>query len=446
MLQLSLPNKFYQELAYIAKVMLLRFLGLDYHLSEHASNEIIIQTTTGRKLILNNSFFAKVEENYLQSRYLPNKAFCLQYTLTQKEKIPVIFGKPEITISEKEINCGPDLFASAFFMLTRWEEYVRKERDSHDRFPLEASLAYKADFYQQPVVDQYTELLWSMLHHLDPSLKRKKRSFQVIPTHDVDHLRRWRSLRKIAEAPYLDFVLQKKPLIGLKNLQSIATTLIKPEKDPYNTFDYLMQKSEHYGLQSRFYFMAGGLSRYDNNYQITSEEAKKLIDKVSKREHIIGFHPSYSTGKDARQWKKEWLRLKKVAPEAKAEGRQHYLRFSVPFTWQIWEDQGMHRDSSLYYPESPGFRCGTCHEFPVFNFLTRQTLKLKESPLICMENSFMHYQNLNPEAAREEVKKVYLATQKYQGNFVLLWHNSSLFTPRTRPYLSLYEDTLQGFS
>mgnify|MGYP000971870045 CR=1 FL=1 len=48
----------------------------------------------------------------------------------------------------KTIICEADVFASCFFMLTRWEEYVNKNRDKHDRFSANESLAYKQGFFR----------------------------------------------------------------------------------------------------------------------------------------------------------------------------------------------------------------------------------------------------------------------------------------------------------
>jgi hypothetical protein len=39
-----------------------------------------------------------------------------------------------------------DLFAAAFYLLSRYEEYLSQEKDQYGRFPAEASLAFKAGF------------------------------------------------------------------------------------------------------------------------------------------------------------------------------------------------------------------------------------------------------------------------------------------------------------
>lgn len=82
-------------------------------------------------------------------------------------------------------------------------------------------------------------------------------------------------------------------------------------------------------------------------------------------------------------------------------------------------------DSTLGYPEAEGFRCGICREFPVFNFLTRKMLNLREKPLLAMDVTLAHYRQYSPEAAFEKLQLLRRQVEKHGGEFVLLWHNSS---------------------
>ena len=106
-------------------------------------------------------------------------------------------------------------------------------------------------------------------------------------------------------------------------------------------------------------------------------------------------------------------------------GRQHYLRFEIPITWQSWEDNGLEIDSTLGYAEMEGFRCGTCYEYTVYNFITRKKLRLKENPLIFMEVSVMDYQNIREsEKFLVKLRDMVRIAKKYKGNFVFLYHNT----------------------
>ena len=447
MLLIWSSKKFMLEKAYVWRVLLKEFLGVEYQLTyDDSVTGYKIQLENNALLSFKDAFFGQHSEDaYAHEDHIPSAVEQLNHALSDNKAVPIIYGTPQLLIEETQITCGLDIVASCFFMLTRWEEHAVRQRDEHGRFPLRASLAHRMGFYQQPVVNQYVELLWNMLTHLDPSLTRKKRTFRVIPTHDVDRMRRWRGFKKSLEVPYRNFVIEKNSARGISNLRDIMQVRLGLKDDPYDTFDYLMRASEKFGLQSRFFFMAGGETKYDNHYKLGHLAVQDLLETIKSRGHQIGFHPSYNSYNRPLLWRQERDALAALAPRKITKGRQHYLRFEVPTTWQIWEDAGMSVDSSMCYPEAPGFRCGTCYAFPVFNFLTRYTMSLYESPLICMEASVIEYMHLSPEAAEEEIRRVYEETQRYQGKFVLLWHNSSLFTEEHAPYRRLYEKILRGF-
>ncbi len=444
MLLVRSSNKFMLEKAYVWKVLLDDFLGIDHHCRfEDSATGYRLELENGAELILDDAFFSqRGEEDYVNEALIPLTVASLNHPLTDDRDLPVIYGQPCCQVSETRIECGVDVVASCFFMLTRWEEYVVEERDEYGRFPLQASLAYRAGFFQQPVVNQYVELLWALLQHLDSSLVRKKCAFRIVPTHNVEHIRKWRGLAHLFDVASDD---KKSLRTAWRNLQNFAEVKLGMKDDPYDTFDYLMRASEKFGLQSRFYFMAGGETKHDNHYRINQRKVQELLEVINNRGHRIGFSPSFNSATRPLLWQQERDMLRALAPQRITKGRQHMLRFAVPTTWQIWDDAGMLVDSSLGHAEQPGFRCGTCYAFPVFNFLTRQMLSIYESPLICSETSLVDHMRLSPEVAEQEVRRVYTEVQRYQGNFVFQWNNDALFTEAHAPYRPLYEKILRGW-
>ena len=68
--------------------------------------------------------------------------------------------------SDGGIQLGLDIFGSVFFMITRYEEVVKSDRDEYDRFPAAASLAYQEGFLDRPIVNEYLEILWTCMKRL----------------------------------------------------------------------------------------------------------------------------------------------------------------------------------------------------------------------------------------------------------------------------------------
>jgi len=426
MVKINIPHNFIPERLYIVDIFFNEFLELKYkvEIKKIKDYEIIFNN---KKLIIKDYFFSifKDDLEYLSKKNIPKKVkFTKNHFLVEKD-IPIIYGNDELKMNENEIICGVDIFASSFFMLTRWEECVNKIRDIHNRFPVKESLAFNNDFLHRSVVNEYIEMLWNMLKFLGISQKRKEKNFKLILTHDVDYLYKWKSWKYIFRTMGGDILKRNNLKLAMGRINQYKNILQGKEKDPYDTFDWLMDKSESIGIKSRFYFMSRGITRHDNNYKI--EEIIPIIKKIKKRGHIIGFHGSYASYNNYQQWRKEKELLESVYQGEITEGRQHFLRFEVPITWQIWEDNNMQIESTCAYVEKEGFRCGTSDEFSTFNVLTRKKLSLKERPLVIMDSTL---QNSNyMDLSTDEVLKVFnyyiKITKKYKSKISILWHNSN---------------------
>lgn len=428
MLTIETPDNFIPERTYILNIVFGVFLGLKYIIKFGSQTNYEIVLDNGNRITIQDKFFRIHNDgiNYLQKKNIPESVLYVTNPFLAEKDIPAIYGTDAISITSDKIICGVDLFASSFFMLTRWEEHVNETRDSHDRFPVWSSLAYQNDFLDRPVVNEYAELLWNMLRHLGCKQKRKKRGFSLIPTHDVDDIYLWPNRKKAIQTATGDLLKRysvRKVSQTVDNYLAIKSGKIK---DPYDTFDELMDFSEKCGAKSFFFFLSGGKTAYDNRYTLNDPFIINLMQKINERGHYIGFHPSYDTYTNSERWFKEYRLLSYSSPQPVKYGRQHYLRFQVPITWEIWDNNEMHWDSSLIYAEKEGFRCGTCYEFSVFNVLTRKTLKLKEYPLIVMDTNFNKDQEAQTVNIMERIDLLLNRVKKYNGNFVFLWHNSNI--------------------
>lgn len=434
-MKITIAKNYAIERTYIVNILFKQFLGLNYTLeiAESAAHPYQI-TWENKQLLFTSDFFPKSEqESYLSPEYLPQ----ISHYQEKNFDTIVLYGKPNIVWSDSEITCGIDLFGSAFFMLSRWEEYVEKTRDAHGRFPASVSIAYQNNFLHRPIVNEYVELLWKMLQHLGILQKRKAWQFKIIPTHDVDLPRLWWNVKDKARS-LAGSLLKRR---SLKEFSTLTNSVIK-NKDPFDTFDYLMSESEKNGLQSHFFFMSGGTSEKDNHYIISHPEIQNLIQSIHERGHYIGFHPSYNAYNNSEQFGKELDTLQLVSPQPITSGRQHFLCFEVPTTWQIWEQYGMAWESSMTYPEQVGFRCGVCYPFPVFDVLERKALQLIERPLIAMEVSLVQYQKASVDESNLQLQQLKNTVQQYNGELVLLWHNSSL-NLQWAQYRGTYEAAIQ---
>jgi len=261
--------------------------------------------------------------------------------------------------------------------------------------------------------------------------ERRKRKYQLIPTHDIDLIRYPLFFRRLLG----DFIKRKNFNMAFKRLSYILGM-----RNPFNTYEFLMSKSEEHNVLSRFYFINGGKYKYDGNYSIFGNSFKKIFRLIQERGHIIGCHPSYYTFDNPVLWANEKKGLEKVLNVNILEGRQHYLRFNLPLTWEIADKNGLGVDSSMCYHDSEGFRCGTGDEFYVFNILSRKKLKLRERPLIVMDETLRGYRGLTPDKANLVLDRYKAISKKYKMKYTFLFHNSSFDEVDWSGWKAVYEN------
>jgi peptidoglycan/xylan/chitin deacetylase (PgdA/CDA1 family) len=418
------PGGYEPERRYILDVILGDRLGLDWTLRTADRADVRISRAddpAGACVLVPDVLFATPEQDWLTAASMPD--------VRVVGGLPVLYGSAIAAGDPSVLHV--DVFGSAFFMLTRYEELVTPDRDRYDRFPAAASVAGRAGFLGVPVVDAYVELLWDALRRAWPRLHRKVTGYEVLLTHDVDDplTTLGHGPRDIARQFAGDLVRRRDPrLVGRR-----ARALLGDRRfDPNNTFDLIMRVSECHGFRSAFYFLPYRDERpRDGPYLFEHAWVRSLIGRMAARGHEVGLHPSFCTYRDAARTSEELGRLMRVAQAEGVDqeewgGRQHYLRWTNPETWRNWEAAGLSYDSTLGYAEMVGFRTGTCHPYRAFDLQDRRPLRLRERPFQVMDVTLMSTMALTPDAALEAVSAIAAECRRYRGCLGVLWHNNTL--------------------
>jgi hypothetical protein len=445
MLKVLIPKYCQNEQRYILDIMLGDFLGLDFKISEHNGLNIkIIRPDDNAYLTLNADFFKKIEQSWLKYESMPILPLSswvpqgdgLQVTLV-RERVPVIYGRPGLVKNGKHWHLNLDIFGSAFFMLSRYEELIVESLDNHNRFPATASIAYKAGFLDRPIINEYLEILWSCMQVLWPNLIKKERKFRKLISCDVDHPfdLAGHSLKRTTLRVGARLMRDKNPKLALfDSLNYIFKKFNSDCFDEYrNNIDWMMKVNSAVDNKVAFYFIPiqTNISKEDPN-DISSAKLTKLLKHIIDSGHEVGFHPGYDTYKFSENFKKSANALKEAFKKGGMEfsivgGRQHYLRYDVAITPQLWEDNGLSYDTSLSFADKAGFRTGVCYEYCMFNLVTRRKMQLKQRPLIVMECSIIasRYGGLGYSAEAMKKFEYFVNTCRlFEGDFTLLWHNS----------------------
>ncbi|MBI1223990.1 MAG: hypothetical protein GC192_02020 [Bacteroidetes bacterium] len=415
-------------------------LRFDFELQWEERSDTLITLFNGHQLVINDCFHILLLNE--RSRNVP-KSICwaskTEISFLEENDLPIIFGDNKCEVSFGKIRIGIDVFTASFFSLTRWEEHITQTKDSHGRFPAQASIAFQQGFLHRPIVDEMAALVRNSLAHLGASLPPRPNAYRLKLTHDVDALYLWPNWFSFLKKTTGD-LLKRGDLKAAKfNLHSFFNHKFKRSRDPFDSYDYLMDVSEQHGLISHFYFLAGGKTKYDNDMERNFSHVQPIMKHIHERGHVVGIHPSYLSATDGQIFDQEVRRFESVSPQIIAEGRQHFLRFEIGKTWPLWEKNNLQVDSTLGFPEKSGFRCGTCTPYLVFDIVERRQLKLMEFPLIAMDTTFAVYQKSTPEQMETELMHLLHTVKKYGGTFTLLWHNTSFQVPEYQPYEQIYE-------
>lgn len=316
-----------------------------------------------------------------------------------------------------------DIIASVFFMLSRWEETIIRDRDEHDRFPASSSLACKHGFLDRPIVDEYALIFREWLKITRPDWEPTQRSFAVNLSHDIDNIRRLSSgliaLRTVAA----DIIKRRSPGRAIRT----AMAAMNPRHDPfYQGIHHLVEVSRDFGMKNEvFNFLADGSGIYGGGYELEAPLIKQCIEYLRGEGFSIGLHASYETLNDPERLIQEKSDLDAITGESTYGGRQHFIRFKVPDTWQHWEQAGFVSDSTMIYADHQGFRCGTCHSYRPYDLKNDREFTVWEEPLIAMDTSLAHYRGYSPSEGESQILNLAEKCRRVEGNFTLLWHNFS---------------------
>ena len=270
-----------------------------------------------------------------------------------------------------------DILGLIYWMLNRIEEVGSEKLDEHQRFSSLSSHAYRNNYLDRPIVDEWLEVLGQVIRRTWPSIEIKRHNFSIMVSHDVDVPSCYafvNSFKRIIWHMGGDLFRRHNPLSAFFGPWIYIRSKKKLHPwDSMNTFNWIMEQSEAHSLRSAFYFICGRTNKsYDADYEIGAPAMRQLLCEINSRGHEIGLHPSYETFRDSEALVSEAQYLRQICSEEGIDqdilgGRMHVLRWAHPMTLYGLERAGLTYDSTLSYADHAGFRCGTCHQYQAFD-------------------------------------------------------------------------------
>ncbi|MEL7221708.1 MAG: polysaccharide deacetylase family protein [Bacteroidota bacterium] len=330
---------------------------------------------------------------------------------------PLFFDNQE-KVHPKKLAFDP--FAAAFYLLTRYEEYLPHTKDEHGRYTANQSWAYQNDCLDRPMIWEWAQQLKHALQYYFPAWQPAAPAYRFLPTYDIDipwafRYRSWRGWGRTA----LELLGGKWPL-----LQAKWKVWTHKEEDPFFVFSQLKSWHHTLGVRPRVFWLLGDKRKHDINPPHHISAFRQLI-KATSNWADLGIHPSYASFGQTKQIEKEKQRLEAIIETDVTHSRQHFLRMNLPQTYRQLLAAGIRNDYSMGYANEIGYRAGTSEPFFWYDLEQEAITELCVHPFVAMDVTLKNYLCLSPQQAQEKLKQLQNYCQQEQLQFCTLWHNSS---------------------
>ncbi len=327
-----------------------------------------------------------------------------------------------------------DLFAASFYLMSRYEEYLPHQLDSYGRFDTQVSLAYRQGFLHLPLVNiwlaQFIALLKKQFQFFEPQAPK----FMDSITFDIDsafafkHKGLLRSVGGLFKQPSL---VRLKCLMGL-------------QKDPFDIFDTLHQQHQQYAVCPTFFFLVADKNSIYDKHVLPQQQIMWRIVKKHAKVYPIGIHPSWQSNAARKIVAEELNTLSDMADMPINKSRQHYIKMTMPITYQNLIRLQIEDDFSMGYGSVNGFRASIASSHYWFDLSKNESTNLKLHPFCFMDATAHYEEGLKPDTALIALQKFRSICIKYGLPFVSIWHNSILSKmPEFKGWNAVYIDYLK---
>ena len=420
------------RLQYMAQWLGMQLFGEPLHITDDSNilnSEFVLNYSeetlggTGYKIVPHGLLF----ESVVQPQTI---------AMTEFDGLPAFFETPG--------DHGFDVLAASFYLLQRYEEYLPHKKDMYGRFAHTESLAFKAGFLKRPLVDEWLQQLKQKLVEAGCTNTFATTTCPAyIPTYDIDvafgyHGKGW--LRNAGG--FIKSILQ--PKLFAERLRVLRNR----QPDPFDVYHALAELHHRYDLKPIcFFLLAAKRYGYDKNISPGSRWMKRLIEQTAAA-HTTGIHPSWQSNFDAVLLDGEINRLQQITRQPVKHSRFHYIRGTLPHSYQWLIRRGILHEYSMGYGSINGYRASTCKPCLWYDLQQETGTALTIWPFSYMEANSIFEQKDSPEAALDEMQLFYHQAQAVNGSFTAIFHNHLIgHDAKGRAWWKMYQQFLaQNFT
>ncbi len=320
-----------------------------------------------------------------------------------------------------------DVFAAIFYLLTRYEEYLPHVKDEYGRYDYKNSIAHKAGFLNQPLINKWVDELRHMLKASFSNSQFPTSQFTFLPTYDIDeaYAYKHKSWFRRTGAAIKDL------LTGRWNSFSLRRKVLSNQiSDPYDTYSWMDELHRKYKLQPVYFFLVAEKNgKYDKNILPAEPALQSLIKDLASR-YPVGVHPSWQSGDMPAILRSEKEIIEEASGFTVTASRQHYIRFALPDTFRWLITAGIMADFSMGYGSINGFRASVASPYYWYDLEREEETRLQLFPFCYMDANSFYEQKQTAEEALTEMCYYYEQVKNVNGLLSMIWHNNFFGTDK----------------
>ena len=398
------------RLMYICEHIFVNMLGLSIEITTDL--ETFVKSDESKlsyaKSPIGNEFFIKNFGLLFQKGVQP-----IELLVDHWEGIPYFFAT-------NKGNLPFDILSAAFFLLTRYEEYLHHEAHPSTPFAATDSVGYEYHFLELPIVDIWVEKFRNALVEKYPNLTFAPREASTVSVIEVAKAFKYKHkgiLRTLLRGLTYFFTLQ------WTQLGELLRVVMGRSKAPFDFYEALIDFFQERKLHPTFFFLLGDYNYYDQGLSYNNLRYKYLIKHIADYA-IVSVLGSYDATSREEILLKERERMSNIINRPVRRFRANNNLLPLPELYQHLAATEFKEDYTMGYLSHIGFRAGTCTPYIFYD------IRLEVQIPIVVHSFALHWQHIDKQCTKETLYLIETIKQQVadlKGDFI------SIFSPE---YLS----------
>ncbi|RDK89257.1 polysaccharide deacetylase family protein [Marinirhabdus gelatinilytica] len=348
------------------------------------------------------------------------------------EEVPAFF-------STSEKSCIPfDIFSAAFYLLSRYEEYLPHVKDEKGRYPAHESLAAEHNFLELPVIDIWAYKFKAVLATTYPKLHFSPKQMKVHTLLSVQQPFQYNQKGLFRSA--LGY-LQDLTSGNFKEMGQRTQVLLGMRKDSFDTFTWIVNISKRSSAKLTAFFLLGEHETYEASLNTHRKAFKELVKYVGDYTEI-GLLYSGSSLERYETLQAEKKRIEAITNRSLISAKQANFHVNLPENYRNLIELEIVKDYTMAYHDAPGFRAGTCTPFLFYDLDFEIKTPLMLHPVSVTSTGLGHLQKQEIE---ETVTQLMQRVKEVNGVFSMVFNNRDFTSaPEHTLWRKLFSETLQN--